>query len=88
MAAERASAAIVMRVFARSFFTEKGKSKNQKTLDEIMRSCYNNYRRETCGCSSVVEPQPSKLVVWVRFPSPAPKFLTAERGIEPERVWP
>ena len=24
------------------------------------------------GCSSVVEPQPSKLVVWVRFPSPAP----------------
>ncbi len=74
MAAERASAAIVMRVFARSFFTEKGKSKNQKTLDEIMRSCYNNYRRETCGCSSVVEPQPSKLVVWVRFPSPAPKI--------------
>ena len=27
---------------------------------------------ETCGCSSMVEPQPSKLVVWVRFPSPAP----------------
>jgi hypothetical protein len=25
-----------------------------------------------CGCSSVVEPQPSKLVAWVRFPSPAP----------------
>ena len=24
------------------------------------------------GCSSMVEPQPSKLVVWVRFPSPAP----------------
>ena len=23
------------------------------------------------GCSSVVEPQPSKLVAWVRFPSPA-----------------
>ena len=25
-----------------------------------------------CGCSSVVEPQPSKLVARVRFPSPAP----------------
>jgi hypothetical protein len=25
-----------------------------------------------CGCSSVVESQPSKLVAWVRFPSPAP----------------
>ena len=25
-----------------------------------------------CGCSSMVEPQPSKLVAWVRFPSPAP----------------
>jgi hypothetical protein len=24
------------------------------------------------GCSSTVEPQPSKLMVWVRFPSPAP----------------
>jgi hypothetical protein len=24
------------------------------------------------GCSSMVEPQPSKLMVWVRFPSPAP----------------
>ena len=24
------------------------------------------------GCSSMVEPQPSKLIAWVRFPSPAP----------------
>src|SRR5690606_40840105 len=24
-----------------------------------------------CGCSSMVELQPSKLVAWVRFPSPA-----------------
>src|SRR5918994_4640327 len=28
-------------------------------------------RREPCGCSSTVEPQPSKLVMGVRFPSPA-----------------
>jgi hypothetical protein len=25
-----------------------------------------------CGCSSMVELQPSKLIAWVRFPSPAP----------------
>jgi hypothetical protein len=24
------------------------------------------------GCSSKAEPQPSKLMMWVRFPSPAP----------------
>ena len=29
---------------------------------------------ETGGCSSMVELQPSKLTVWVRFPSPAPVF--------------
>ena len=28
--------------------------------------------RETRGCSSMVELQPSKLATWVRFPSPAP----------------
>jgi hypothetical protein len=28
-------------------------------------------RTEPCGCSSKVEPQPSKLVMGVRFPSPA-----------------
>ena len=27
---------------------------------------------EQGGCSSMVEPQPSKLMMWVRFPSPAP----------------
>ena len=25
-----------------------------------------------CGCSLMVEPQPSKLTTWVRFPSSAP----------------
>ena len=29
-------------------------------------------RNAGCGCSSMVEPQPSKLVMRVRFPSPAP----------------
>jgi hypothetical protein len=28
--------------------------------------------RRKRGCSSMVEPQPSKLMMWVRFPSPAP----------------
>ena len=27
-----------------------------------------------CGCSSMVELQPSKLTTWVRFPSPAPTY--------------
>ena len=31
-----------------------------------------------CGCSSMVEPQPSKLMVWVRFPSPAPLLRRKE----------
>ena len=48
-----------------------------------MELCYNNIvagevheknkrATENCGCSSMVELQPSKLVAWVRFPSPAP----------------
>ena len=28
-----------------------------------------------CGCSLVVKPQPSKLMMRVRFPSPAPKMI-------------
>ena len=35
--------------------------------------------RELGGCSSTVDPQPSKLMMWVRFPSPAPKSLTGDR---------
>ncbi len=31
-----------------------------------------------CGCSSTVEPQPSKLMMWVRFPSPAPVVVFDE----------
>ena len=37
--------------------------------------CYSNVAESQsplCGCSSMVEHQPSKLVTWVRFPSPAP----------------
>ena len=28
-----------------------------------------------CGCSLMAKPQPSKLMLWVRFPSPAPFLL-------------
>ena len=35
---------------------------------------------EMGGCSSMVEPQPSKLVVWVRFPSPAPNARRSLSG--------
>ena len=37
----------------------------------------NNKNEIPCGCSSMVEFQPSKLVTWVRFPSPAPIFQNA-----------
>ena len=37
--------------------------------------------RSTCGCSSMVELQPSKLVTWVRFPSPAPAQRVALHGL-------
>ncbi len=30
-----------------------------------------------CGCSLMVKPQPSKLMSWVRFPSPAPFYFIA-----------
>src|SRR5687767_8859924 len=37
--------------------------------------------REPCGCSSTVEPQPSKLVMGVRFPSPALAPLVARQSV-------
>ena len=39
----------------------------------------------TCGCSSMVEHQPSKLDTWVRFPSPAflkPESFESDSGKE------
>ena len=45
----------------------------------------------SCGRSSMVEHQPSKLDTWVRFPSPAPKRQTTElppllRGFCPQAL--
>ena len=34
-------------------------------------SCHPDFLCKICGCSSMVEHQPSKLDTWVRFPSPA-----------------
>ena len=39
---------------------------NPVTPTEIL-----NFIKFICGCSSMVEHQPSKLDTWVRFPSPA-----------------
>ena len=39
-----------------------------------------SYTRIRRGCSSMVEPQPSKLVMRVRFPSPAPSFRPPARS--------
>ncbi len=37
---------------------------------------------DTCGCSSMVEHQPSKLIAWVRFPSPAPIDFSGRTGVD------
>ena len=37
-------------------------------------------KNKICGCSSVVEYQPSKLAMWVRFPSPAPEKSVRKDG--------
>ncbi len=39
-----------------------------------------------CRCSSVVEHQPSKLDMWVRFPSPA-YFFALNTGLEGVSKW-
>ena len=46
----------------------------------------------TCGCSSMVEHQPSKLDTWVRFPSPASSKRMYMRewlrgGVQPCQGW-
>ena len=45
-----------------------------KGIDKVPKTWYHIRAFKICGCSSVVEHQPSKLVMWVRFPSPAPLF--------------
>ena len=39
-------------------------------------------RKDLCGCSSMVEFQPSKLAAWVRFPSPAPGYICALSSVD------
>ena len=61
-----------MRLLGGRKFHAKNLKKVVKAVDEPILLCYNTECRKMCGCSSMVESQPSKLVVWVRFPSPAP----------------
>jgi hypothetical protein len=44
------------------------------TRSGVRQVSYNAVVRVPRGCSSMAEPQPSKLVMGVRFPSPAPLF--------------
>ena len=51
--------------------------RSTSNFGEIMQTVFAKRRElllNTCGCSSMVEPQPSKLVVSVRSRSPAPLF--------------
>ena len=49
----------------------------EKSLDKVNQIIYNLYLSEgnICRCSSMVEFQPSKLAMRVRFPLPAPDKL-------------
>ena len=51
-----------------------------KLFDNKGGFCYNLLALCECGCSSMVEFQPSKLAAWVRFPSPAPKNAKSEES--------
>ncbi len=75
------------------YFIKKVKN-FQKSIDKMPLNVYNykgplmrtsDKSTALCGCSSMVESQPSKLIVWVRFPSPAP--LTFMLVPSPYRGW-
>ena len=68
-----------------NFTKEKGKKrvylcnkinleKDKKSIDKAKQKWYYIKAEFKRGCSSVVELQPSKLAMWVRFPSPAPNM--------------
>ena len=40
-----------------------------------------NLLPQACGCSSMVEHQPSKLDTWVRFPSPASLYVQRDVSV-------
>ena len=69
------------------FFLTKANKKRNKKIANFFKNYLQSYfinviidkqqslgplLRRQCGCSSMVELQPSKLTTWVRFPSPAP----------------
>ena len=66
----------VLRSECTDFFmrgTKKSEKKSDFDLQNEKTGVYYKHTNEMCcGCSSMVEPQPSKLIVRVRFPSPAP----------------
>ena len=82
--------------FKKYFFESIDKTRVEKILKKLkkfLKKVLTNFkfgtiiinvlRRETktsCRCSSMVEPQPSKLMTWVRFPLPAPKIETNDNS--------
>ena len=79
-------------LFFRRFFPISGRKAEKKPdffrfrtwkiKKEMYFTWHEQYMIDVCGCSSMVEPQPSKLIVRVRFPSPAP--ISGSGGV-PER---
>jgi hypothetical protein len=73
------------RIFRPYIVSSKKLKKSKKAVDKSGHTWYYNQAigfgiHTLCGCSSMVESQPSKLVAWVRFPSPAPPAKLAAKG--------
>ena len=80
---------------SKSFDTGEQSKRDQLSIS-FVGHVQSNVRFYLCGCSSMVEPQPSKLKTRVRFPSPAlilvlnvANFTTSRLGLRwcVERIW-
>ena len=70
----------------KSWLRGKGSKKSNLPIDifntrEYNNQCFRVMWKRRCGCSSMVEFQPSKLATWVRFPSPAPYYICASSSV-------
>ena len=53
-----------------------GETVNSHAFHACIHGFESRTRHHLCGCSLMVEPLPSKQMVWVRFPSSTPKCLS------------
>ena len=56
----------------------EGEGQDARSKSSPLHHIKGDRKRGFGGCSSTVEPQPSKLMTWVRFPSPAPNQMGSD----------